>query len=257
MLYGIKALLVVLVSIPTAFLILCLAAFDRDGKFVYRFSRVWSWAILKIGGIRIKILGLERLDPKRAYVFISNHQSNIDILVLIHSLAQFQLRWMAKRELLRIPLFGLAMWASRHIIVDRSDRAKAMASLRRARERIKSGLSVVFFPEGTRSSDGELLPFKKGAFVLAVKSRTPIVPITIKGSGALLPRGEWRLRGGKVEVIVSQPIPLDRPYPGRLGNLLRHVREIIESQSRQNGGFNAEGSKEVRTLAAEASPEQS
>lgn len=234
--FAIKALLVVLVSLVTGILVLALAPLDHDGRLAYRLSRFWTWSILKIGGIRLRIEGLELLDPKRPYVFIANHQSNIDIPVLVQSLAQFQLRWAAKKELLRVPVFGWALRASRHIIVDRSNRAKAMASLRRAREILQSGLSVVFFPEGTRSSGGELLPFKRGGFVLAIKTRTPIVPVTIKGSRSVLPKGDWRIRPGEIVVIVSQPIPLDQPYAGRLGNLVSHVREVMEAHARQNGG---------------------
>ena len=243
MLFAIKALLIVLITLVTGILVLSLAPFDRDGRLAYRFSRFWTWAILKIGGVRLRIQGLELLDPKRQYVFIANHQSNIDMPVLVQSLVQFQLRWVAKKELLRIPLFGWALRASRHIIVDRSDRAKAIASLRQAREILKRGLSVVFFPEGTRSSGGELLPFKRGGFVLALKTRTPIVPVTIKGSRSVLPKGDWRVRAGEIVVIVSQPIPLDQPHAGTLGRLVSHVREVIEAHARQNGGASPKAPK--------------
>lgn len=250
MLFAIKALLIVLITLVTGILVLSLAPFDRDGRLAYRLSRFWTWAILKIGGIRLRIQGLELLDPKRPYVFIVNHQSNIDMPVLVQSLAQFQLRWVAKKELLRVPLFGWALRASRHIIVDRSNRTKAMASLRQAREILQSGLSMVFFPEGTRSSGGELLPFKRGGFVLAVKTRTPIVPVTIKGSRSVLPKGDWRIRAGEILVIVSQPIPLDQPYAGRLGGLVSHVREVMEAHARQNGGASPKAPEPAAALPA-------
>lgn len=240
MLFGLKALLVVLISLPTAIVILSLAPFDRNGKFVYRFARLWTWLILKIGGIRLKIEGLDLLDPRRPYVFLANHRSNIDMPVLVQSLPGFQLRWVAKKELLRIPLFGLALRASRHIIVDRSDRTQAMASLRRARELIKEGISVVFFPEGTRSPGDELLPFKRGGFVLAVKTGTPIVPVMIKGSRGILPRGDWRIRGGEIRVIVGQPIAVDPSRPGTLATLVHQVRQVMEPHSRQNSAAKPE-----------------
>lgn len=240
MLFGLKALLVVLISLPTGIVILFLAPFDRHGKFVYRFARLWTWLILKIGGIRLKVEGLDRLDPKRPYVFMANHQSNIDMPVLVQSLPGFQLRWAAKKELLRVPLFGLALRASRHIIIDRSDRTQAMASLRQAREMIQEGISVVFFPEGTRSSGDELLPFKRGGFVLAVKTGTPIAPVTIKGSRRVLPRGDWRIRGGEIRVIVSQPIAVDPSRPGMLATLVSRVRQVMEAHSRQDGAAKPE-----------------
>lgn len=231
--YSIKLFLIILATLPAMLLIIPLGLLDENGKIAYGVSRFWTWTILKICGIRLKVEGLEHLDPSRQYIFMANHQSNIDIPVLVQSLIEFHLRWMAKRELLFIPLFGWAMWASKHIVVDRSNRAKAMASLRKAKERIAAGISIVFFPEGTRSSDGQLLPFKRGGFILAVKTKTPIVPITINGSGAVLPRGDWRIKGGEVEVIVSEPVPLDRYHAGNIRSLLSHVRTVMESRSRQ------------------------
>lgn len=249
--FALKALLIILITIPTGILVLSLAPFDRDGKLACQFTRLWTWAILKIGGIRLRIEGLDLLDPKRAYVFVANHGSNIDMPVLVQSLPGFQLRWVAKKELLRVPLFGLAVRASRHIIVDRADRSTAMASLRRAREVIKKGISVVFFPEGTRSTSEKLLPFKRGGFVLAVKTGTPIVPVTIKGSRSVLPRGDWRIRGGEIRVIVSQPIAVDQPHSGMLGSLVNQVRQIMESHSRQNGATTPNHSRCEPTSATE------
>ena len=232
--YSLKLFLIGLVTLPLCLLIVSLGPFDRKGKLAYGVGRLWARMILKIGCIHLKVQGLDRLDPSRQYIFMANHQSNIDIPVLAQTLSKFQLRWLAKKELLLVPLFGWALWASRHIVVDRSNRSKAMASLRKAKERIAGGISVVIFPEGTRSSDGQLLPFKRGGFVLALQTQTPIVPITINGSGAILPKGDWRLRGGEIEVIVSDPISLEQVHPGNLRSLLSQVRGIIESHSRRH-----------------------
>ncbi|TAK09838.1 1-acyl-sn-glycerol-3-phosphate acyltransferase [bacterium] len=253
MLYSLKLVLIILVTLPASLSIIPLGLLDRHGKIAYKISRLWTWAVLKIGGIRLKVKGLEHLDSSRQYIFMANHQSNIDIPVLVQSLTEFQLRWVAKKELLFIPLFGWAMWASRHIVVDRSNRSKAMASLRKARERIEGGICVVLFPEGTRSSDGQFLPFKRGGFVLAVKTQTPIVPITINGSGAILPRGDWRINGGEIEVIVSEPVPLDQYQPGNIRSLLSHVRAVMESHSRQHTrppGRAAEGTQALVPVEA-------
>lgn len=233
MLYGIKLLLIVLITLPLGAAILCVGPFDKTGRWAYAVSRLWSWSILKIGGVRLSARGLDRLDAGRPYIFMANHQSLIDIPVLVGSFPRFQLRWVAKKELLYIPLFGWALWASRHITVDRADYSTAARSLRKAKEKIESGISVVIFPEGTRSLSGELLPFKKGGFLLAVKTKTPIVPVTINGSRAVLLRKDWRIRAGEVEVVVGDPIPVDSVHPADLQGLLTRVREIIEAGLRR------------------------
>lgn len=257
MAYSLKLLLIILITLPVSLAIILLGPFDPLGKRSYRISRLWTWGILKAGGIRVRVKGLERLDPSRQYIFMANHQSNIDIPVLVRSLSQFQLRWVAKKELLFVPLFGWAMWASKHIVVDRTNRSQAMASLRKAKERIEGGISVVLFPEGTRSADGQLLPFKSGGFILAVKTQTPIVPIAINGSGALLPRGDWRIRGGEVEVVVSEPIVLDRYRGGGIRSLLSRVRAVVESQLQRGGYTAADGAERVHSpTAAEARAER-
>ncbi len=230
--YCLKLLLIFLLTVPASIVIIGSGLFDRKGKVAYAISCFWSWIILKIGGIHLKAQGLDGLDPSRQYIFMSNHQSNIDIPVLFQSLNKFQLRWVAKKQLLYVPIFGWALWASKHIMVDRSNRSKAMASIRDAKRKIKGGISVVFFPEGTRSPNGRLLPFKRGGFLLALKTRVPIVPVTIKGSGAILPKGDWRIRKGEIEVIVGEPISIGKYHPRDLPNLLSRVRAIMESGSR-------------------------
>ena len=228
MVYCLKLVVIGAVTLPATILTILIGLFDPYGKYVYAVGRFWAWMILAIGGVSLKVNGLSRIDSNRQYVFMVNHQSNIDIPVLIQSLPAFQLRWIAKKELLWVPLFGWAMWASKHIIVDRSDRIDALGSLKRAKERMKVGVSVVVFPEGTRSTDGKLLPFKRGGFLLAIRAQTPIVPVTIDGSGALLPRGDWRIRRGQVEVTVGEPVSVENYRPGTLRALSEQVQELIE-----------------------------
>jgi 1-acyl-sn-glycerol-3-phosphate acyltransferase len=124
------------------------------------------------------------------------------------------------------------MWASRHITIDRADPLAAIKSLKRAKERMAAGISIVVFPEGTRSRDGKLLRFKKGGFLLATQSNRPIVPVTINGSRQVLPAGAWQLRGGTVEVIISEPIAVDGFGPGTLRHLSNQVRQAIEKHLR-------------------------
>jgi len=229
MLYSFKLLVICLVTVPAALMIILLGLFDRYGKSAYGITRLWTWIILIIAGVRLKVAGLSHIDPKRQYIFMANHQSHIDIPILIQSLPAFQLRWIAKRELLWVPFFGWAMWAAKHITVDRSDRMDALDSLKKAKERMKSGISLVIFPEGTRSSDGHLLPFKRGALLLAVRTQTPMVPVTISGSRAILPKGDWRIRRGQIEVTVGPPVSVKNYRPGTLRALSAHVQELIEN----------------------------
>ena len=159
---------------------------------------------------------------------MSNHRSQVDILAPVSALEDFQLRWVAKVELTRIPVFGWALKHTGHIIIDRSDHAQAVASLRAARARMLEGVSMIIFPEGTRGSvEGPLLPFKKGGFMVALETGFPIVPIAVRGSAELLPRGSWQPVPGEIEVIVGAPIPVEGVDRDEL---VARVRAFITAQ---------------------------
>jgi len=222
------ALLTVLLSVLT---IGC-GIFETHGKRAYRINQFWTWIILRVAGIRLKVEGLENIDPRRQYVFIVNHQSNIDIPVLVQALPEFQLRWIAKKELLRVPFLGWAMWATKHVTVDRSDPQDAVRSLLRAKERLGAGISLVIYSEGTRSRDGRLQRFKKGGFLLAAQANTPIVPITVNGSAKLLPAGAWRLRPGTIDITIDKPVSVEGFRPGNLRLLVNQVHATIEARLR-------------------------
>jgi 1-acyl-sn-glycerol-3-phosphate acyltransferase len=228
MLYFFKLAVVAMVTVPAALATILFGLFDPHGKHVYDIGRLWAWLILTLGGVAIRVHGLDCLESRQRYLFMVNHQSNLDILVLLQSLAGFQLRWLAKKELLWVPLFGWAMWAGKHIPVDRAASAGALGTLRKAATRMANGISVVVFPEGTRSLDGRLLPFKRGGFLLAAKTGAAIVPVTITGTQKILPKGEWRLRPGIVEVHVSEPIQMKDRRPGSLRAMADQVQRIIE-----------------------------
>jgi 1-acyl-sn-glycerol-3-phosphate acyltransferase len=242
--YGLKLLVIFVVTVPATLLIILLGPLDRNGKHVQRITSLWTKIILTVGGVVLNVKGLSQIDPKRQYVFMVNHQSNIDIPVLIQSLPARRLRWIAKKELLWVPFFGWAMWAAKHIIVNRADRFDALGSLKRAKERMKDGVSLVVFPEGTRGSEGDLLPFKRGGFLLAVKTGTPIVPVTINGSAATLPKGDWRIRGGQIEVVIGTPVSVENYRPGTLRALSAHIRELM--------GKNLQTASQVRTAKPDA-----
>jgi 1-acyl-sn-glycerol-3-phosphate acyltransferase len=255
--YGLKLLVIFVVTVPAALLIILLGPFNRQGKHVQRITLLWTKMILTVGGVVLNVKSLSRIDPKRQYVFMVNHQSNIDIPVLIQCLPAFRLRWIAKKELLWVPFFGWAMWAAKHITVDRSDRFHALGTFKKVKERMKDGVSLVVFPEGTRSSEGNLLPFKRGGFLLALETGTPIVPVTINGSGALLPKGDWRLRGGQIEITVGPAVSVENHHPATVRALSAHVRELMEQNLRAGAALRTPKSEnEQPTSAASSSLEK-
>jgi 1-acyl-sn-glycerol-3-phosphate acyltransferase len=188
-----------------AFVVVAVAAFDHHAA--YRVCQLWVRLNLFVCGVRVCARRVALLDPTQPYVFMSNHQSQYDILAVVSALPEFQLRWVAKRELTRVPFFGWALRHAGHIIIDRSDHEQAVASLRAAHAQMAAGVSVMIFPEGTRSTARQaLLPFKKGGFMLALETGFPIVPIAVRGSRELLPRGSRRPLAGEIEVAVGAPI---------------------------------------------------
>jgi 1-acyl-sn-glycerol-3-phosphate acyltransferase len=232
MIYSLKLVVVAVFTPILSLLILLLAPFDdREGRLAYRVGRLWTWLVLRTAGVHLKVSGLDRLEKNRPYIFIANHQSHIDIPILVQSLPGFQLRWIAKKTLAYIPFFGWALVASRHILIDRTNRAAAMSSLTKARKKLDAGISVVIFPEGTRGVRGRLGRFKRGALLLAIKTNTPIVPVTISGSWRIIGRKEWRIKSGEVEVFVHEPIALERDGKDS-EELTERVRDIIQSRCR-------------------------
>jgi len=201
-----------------------------------RLIRFWAKGNLWACGVKVRVQGLERLDPHKAYLFMSNHQSQFDILALMSVLEAFQLRWVAKRELRKVPVLGLCMQRTHQILVDRESRAQAVATIRRVKELLQAGISVLFFPEGTRSKDGQLLPFKPGGFAVAIETKVPVVPVTIKGSRAIMPSGDWKVRAGAIEIIVSEPIHIDPQVNKKMAReeLLRRVQQAIAVNHRSD-----------------------
>jgi 1-acyl-sn-glycerol-3-phosphate acyltransferase len=170
------------------------------------FPRCWAKAILGLAGISVRVEGRERLDPKATYIFAGNHQSQFDIPVLQGFLG-FDFRWLAKKELFQVPVWGTAMRRAGYIPVDRGQGRAAFKSLDEAAGRIAGGTSVVIFPEGTRSPDGQLKPFKAGAMVLAIKAGVPVVPVGISGTYEILPKGRLLARkSGQVTIRIGTPI---------------------------------------------------
>jgi 1-acyl-sn-glycerol-3-phosphate acyltransferase len=199
----------VLVVLYTAILgslgiVVCLLV--PGGAALMPIARLWSWLLMKTYRVRCHSLRHPDLDSSRPNVYVANHQSQFDIPALVLSMP-CDFRIVAKRELLYIPIFGWALWLAGFIFIDRTDRDKAIRRLERSLRTIRRGTSIVVFAEGTRSSDGRLLPFKKGGFVLALKAGVPIVPVSIRGGRDVLPKGSLRVRAGTIDVVFGAPLP--------------------------------------------------
>ena len=178
---------------------------DARGRIQHACSRIWAQMILWTSRIRIRVQGVENVKVGRPYVLCVNHQSHMDIPILLAALP-FQFRFAAKKQLFRYPFLGWHLRRSGHLSIDRENPHAAVKSLRDAAGAIEKGAPVLIFPEGGTSRDGSIKPFKGGGFMLATKSNTEVVPITIRGSRAVLAPKTYHVRGGTVEVIVGEPI---------------------------------------------------
>lgn len=203
--------------------------FDSNGNTVHYVGKFWSRINLFFTGVRVRVKGLENIDPGRPYIIMSNHQSYFDVWALIGYMP-LQLRWVMKKELRKVPFFGYGCARMGHIYVDRGKSEKAKKSLEAAGEKIRAGASVVFFPEGTRSPDGKLLHFKKGGFVVALAAGAQILPITVNGGSFILPRGTWKNRSGTIVINIHPPMTVDSYTYETKGALMDEVRKVIESK---------------------------
>ncbi|MCL2314122.1 MAG: 1-acyl-sn-glycerol-3-phosphate acyltransferase [Proteobacteria bacterium] len=211
------------------------ALLARRSPFVtFLASRAWSPGLLWAGGVQLRVEGLENIPKNQAVVFASNHQSTVDIPALL-SVLPLNVRFIAKHVLGYIPFLGWYLHLAGFILINRSSRPKAIQQLSRAAERIRAGTSIIVFPEGTRSKTGEVLPFKKGAFMLALKAGVPICPIAIEGSCKLMPKNSWDIHPGPVHIKIGPPI-YTVDYRDKPIELVNHVRNLIIQQNVALGG---------------------
>jgi 1-acyl-sn-glycerol-3-phosphate acyltransferase len=179
--------------------------FDQKGKVVHYYARIWGKIALLANRVKVRIEGMEHLKGKGPYIFMSNHQGSYDIFVLLNCLP-FQFKWLAKKELFSIPFFGWTMAAAGYIRIDREGSRETVKAMDEAAQKIRDGMSVVIFPEGSRSLDGSIQPFKKGGFTLAIKSKVPIVPIAIAGSREIMPKDRLTAASGEIRMRMGDPI---------------------------------------------------
>lgn len=194
---------------------------------VHRWGILWGRSCLWLAGLKLKVTGSENLTINSPAIYVSNHQSNFDIPLLYAGLP-IQFRWMAKKELFRIPLFGAAMKRGGYIPIDRSNRKEAMRSLTAAARRIRAGVSVIIFPEGTRSVDGTLQPFKKGALLLAAKAGVPIIPMAIHGSHQVQPKGSLRINPTPLQLTIMSPITTADLKMAHIDKLSEQIHDQID-----------------------------
>ncbi len=196
------------------------------GDWTLRVARCWAWVILKVSFTRLRVEGAERVPRDTPAVYMANHESWLDIPVLLVA-APVQVRFLAKKSLFAIPFLGWAIAAMGFIPVDRKNRRSAVRSFEEAGERIRMGRSVLLFPEETRSPDDGLLPFQRGGFLIAIKAGIPVAPVGLEGPRERLPKGSYVLRPGRVTVRFGTPVATaDRGVTDK-EELIAEVREQV------------------------------
>ncbi len=200
--------------------------FDRKGRVGHHYARLWGKTALLANRVKVEIKGMEHLNGAGPYIFMSNHQSYYDVFALLGHLP-YQFKWLVKKELFSIPYLGWTMAAVGYISVDRGGTRETVEAMNEAARKIRDGMSVTIFPEGSRSPDGSIQPFKKGGFTLAIKSKVPIVPIAIAGSGNIMPKNKFTVAPGEIRMLVDRPIETESYSLKDREILMRKVREAI------------------------------
>lgn len=224
----IRTLLLWLLGLPVTiflFIIVMLSLiFDRSGNSVHSIGGLWSRVLLFLSGVTVELKGAENLLKDKPQILAANHQGAFDILAF-QAFIPIQFRWVAKRSLFKIPIIGWSMSLAGYVGIDRERAGSAYKSIEAAADKVKSGTSVLIFPEGTRSASGELLPFKRGSFLLAVKSGVPVIPISITGTKDIMKRESILIKPGAINIVVGKPIEttgVDEKV------LMNEVRKAIE-----------------------------
>jgi 1-acyl-sn-glycerol-3-phosphate acyltransferase len=223
-----------LIPALTVYTIVCGAAsiassvFDRNGHFAHGCARAWSWLILQTTGVEVDVIGLDKLKPGTTYVFVANHSSHYDTPVVFTHIP-FQVRIIAKRSLAMFPVLGWHLKRGGHLFVDRTDPDRT-GILRRWRALVSQGLSLIVYPEGTRTEDGHVGRFKAGSFLLAIQAGLPIVPLSIVGTRSVMPKGRLRTEPAHVTLVIHDPIAppvMPDPQVSDAKALAARVHEIV------------------------------
>jgi 1-acyl-sn-glycerol-3-phosphate acyltransferase len=203
-----KFFVIIVISALWGILALITIPFNRDGKVFHALTHFFAKVWLGVTRIKISVKGIENIRPGQNYIYVSNHASAFDIPAVIAGIPD-QIRIVYKKELHKIPFFGWALkFGKTYIAIDRARGTNAARSLDEAAMKFKSGASILLFGEGTRTKDGKLQPFKRGAFNLAVKAGIPVIPLTINGSYKILPKKKFRIYPGDITLVIEKPIPV-------------------------------------------------
>jgi len=224
---GLKIFFLGVAAIPLSIIALLSAPIDRTGRTFHVVTRLWSTLILWMFDIKVRTKGADLLDPSKHYIYVSNHASAFDIPAVVVGIPD-EIRFVLKKELTRVPIWGWALKYGPYITIDRGNARNAQRSLDEAAERMRHGASVILFGEGTRTRDGKLQSLKRGAFTLAVKAGIPVVPVTINNTFGILPRGSLRVKPADIEIVFDEPIFIEG-IKGRDGEerLMKQVQAAI------------------------------
>jgi len=198
--------------------------FDFKGRYAHRVIRGWGRVVMRLLRAKVHVVGGEEIDPNKPYVIVSNHESNVDVMILlVHLPVDF--KFASKRSLFFVPLMGWAMVLAGYIFIKRGQGAeRAKMVVNDMVSKIKQGFSVLLFPEGTRSIDGKMRPFKKGAFHLAADTGADILPCAVVGSREALGKGEWRIRESRVLLMIGKPMAIKGESPSENG-----IESLVQS----------------------------
>lgn len=219
----------IIVTIICCTLIAILLPIAGNAKWGSYPAKIWAKILTTLSLVRVKIHGTQNIDPNGSYIFVANHQSIYDI-PLVYGWLDNNFKWIMKKELRRLPFIGKTCALIGHIFIDRSNPMRAKQSLEIAKQKLKQGNSSIFlFPEGTRTRNGQLLHFKRGAFTIARDLHLPIVPVTIIGAYDALPKGLHYITPGTIQMIIHQPIDTTKLNDENLNDLIKQVKNTIQT----------------------------
>ena len=207
-----------------------LSIFDKNGKMLHFYVAVpWAKVVLWVCGIKVRAKGQENIDASVPRIYVTNHQSYFDIFALLANI-NVDFKFIVKQELMKIPLFGFTMRKAGYIGIEREDMRKALKSINVAARKVKGGVSILIFPEGTRSTDGRLQSFKKGGLHLAYKSGCDIVPVNITNSYRIVPKGSLKINKGSIDMQIGKPISVKGYNRKNISKLMDCVRDAMLRQ---------------------------
>ena len=221
--------LAIIISAIVFILIIIMTPIAGESKWGYYPGHVWGRIMCILALTRIKIIGNEHIDPSKSYIFVANHQSMFDIF-LVYGYLNAKFKWIMKQEIRKTPLLGKACESMGHIFVDRSSPMRAQKSLEAAKTRLLQGNNSIFlFPEGTRSANGKIGRFKRGAFTIARDLHFPIIPVTISGAHNVLPKGGWFITPGTITMTIHNPIDTTNLNDDNLNETIDQIKNTVES----------------------------